>query len=123
MRHRIHLDHSPAYVEDGSALRTGAPRNSIEARFVSVRKLSGTFRHIQGNGGRSALHKERAWEIVAPLLELTEAERDYTERIQAGDFAPEILFPDVPEILNRIYRNPALLWKAENARRHARKLQ
>ena len=60
--------------------------------------------------------RERAWEVVEPLLQLTEAEREFTDRIQGGDLAPELLFPDDPEITDRLRRHPALLWKVENAR-------
>ncbi len=77
--------------------------------------LSGTDRPT------AAILKERAWEITAPLLDLTEAEREYTDKIQVGDFAPELLIPGEPEILDRLRRHPALLWKAANAKKHAKK--
>lgn len=61
-----------------------------------------------------------ATEFVAPLLDLDDAEREYTERIQVGELVPELLFPDDEAIADRLRRHPALLWKAENARRYAR---
>lgn len=63
--------------------------------------------------------REAAWETVAPLLELDDAEREYTERIQIGELLPELLFPDDAEIADRLRRHPALLWKMENAKRYA----
>ena len=60
-----------------------------------------------------------ATEFVAPLLELDDAEREYSERIQVGELMPELLLPDDDEIADRLRRHPALLWKAENAKRYA----
>ncbi len=65
----------------------------------------------------ASLLKERSWEIVEPLLNLTEPEREYTDRIQDGDFSPELLFPNEPEIVERLRRHPPLLWKAQNAKK------
>ena len=65
--------------------------------------------------------KDEAWRVVAPLLTLTESERQFTDLIQRGEFAPELLFPDEPEMVDRLRRHPALLWKAKNARDHAKK--
>ncbi len=62
---------------------------------------------------------ERAWRVVEPLLALSPAEREYTDRVQVGDFRPELLFPEDPETAGRLSRHPALLWKVQNARRHA----
>ncbi len=65
----------------------------------------------------AAFLRERAWEIVGPLIELTDAERKYIDRIQVGELAPELLFPNHPEIAERLRRHPALLWKSENAKK------
>jgi hypothetical protein len=65
----------------------------------------------------ASLLKERSWEIVEPLLVLTDAEREYTNKIQVGKLAPELLFPNQSEMAERLRRHPALLWKVENARR------
>jgi predicted nucleotidyltransferase component of viral defense system len=59
-----------------------------------------------------------AWAVVGPLLELTPAEREYTDRIQVGELRPDLLFPDDEGLAARVARHPALLWKAENARSH-----
>ncbi len=42
----------------------------------------------------------------------------YLEAMAAGRYQPELLFPDRPEIVERIRQHPALLWKAENVARH-----
>jgi len=68
--------------------------------------------------GADALRVE-AWAAVAPLLVLAAGEREYCERLQLGEFRPELLFPDGGDLADRIRRHPALLWKAHNARQHA----
>jgi len=67
--------------------------------------------------------REGASAILEPLLTLTAAEREYTDRLQTGDLRPELLFPADPETAGRLARHPALLWKARNAARHGRPLQ
>lgn len=62
--------------------------------------------------------KEQAWSIVGPLMVLDEAEREYIDRVHAGELSPEVLFPNDEELANRLMRYPALLWKIENVRRH-----
>ena len=61
-----------------------------------------------------------AWQVMAPMLDIDEAEREFTRRLQAGDLLPELLFPDDPQLAERLARHPALLWKAQNAREHAK---
>ena len=65
--------------------------------------------------------KERAWYVVEPLVRLDDAEREYIDRVHAGELLPELLFPDDEELANRLARYPALLWKIENVRRHLSK--
>ena len=60
---------------------------------------------------------EAAWTVVGPLVALTPDEREYTDRLQAGEFRPDLLFPDDDELAARVARHPALDWKAENAKR------
>lgn len=64
----------------------------------------------------AATLRRAAWDVLGPLVQLDEAERDFTDRLQIGDLKPELLFPDDPELAERILRHPALLWKAHNAR-------
>lgn len=62
---------------------------------------------------------QNALRAVMPLLEEpTDAEREYIECINRGELRPQLLFPDDEETAERLQRHPALLWKAENARRH-----
>lgn len=63
--------------------------------------------------------RESAWRVIAPLVDLDEAEREYTERLQLGELRPDLLFPGDPDLASRVARHPALLWKAQNARDHA----
>ncbi len=63
----------------------------------------------------------RAWQVLSPLLALTDAEREYTERLQVGELQPDLLCPDDAGMADRLSRHPALLWKARNAREHAAK--
>jgi len=65
--------------------------------------------------------KERAWYVVEPLVTLDGAEREYIDRVHAGELSPELLFPDDEELTKRLARYPALLWKIENVRRHLSK--
>lgn len=62
--------------------------------------------------------KEQAWSVVEPLVTLDDAEREYIDRVHAGELSPELLFPDDEELANRLIRYPALLWKLENVKRH-----
>ena len=62
--------------------------------------------------------REAAWAVVDPLLDLAPAEREYTDQLQVGELRPDLLFPNDENLAARVARHPALLWKAENARRH-----
>ena len=55
-----------------------------------------------------------------PLVKPDDAEREYLDRVNAGELSPELLFPDDNEIADRVKRHPALQWKIENVRRHLR---
>ncbi len=65
--------------------------------------------------------RQRSWAVVQPLLDLTKAEREYTDRVQKGELRPELLFPDDEEMAEKLNRHPALLWKVTNARAHAKR--
>ncbi len=62
--------------------------------------------------------KEQAWAVLEPLVMLDEAEREYVDRVHAGELSPELLFPDDEALADRLVRHPVLLWKIENVRRH-----
>ena len=51
---------------------------------------------------------------------MSDPEKEYVERIQWGEFKPELVVGDDPEMLERVRRHPMLLWKAENGRKRRR---
>jgi len=59
--------------------------------------------------------RAQAWQAVAPLVQLTEAEREFTDRLQRGELRPELVFADQPDLAARAARHPGLLWKVRNA--------
>ncbi|HEX9853158.1 MAG TPA: hypothetical protein VGA68_09095 [Woeseiaceae bacterium] len=65
--------------------------------------------------------KQRAWSDLAPVVTLDDAEREYIDRVHAGELLPELLFPDDEETAKRLKRHPALQWKIENVRRYQRR--
>ena len=59
-----------------------------------------------------------------PLLESVldhGREAAYLAAIAEGKYQPELLFPEQPEIVERIREHPGLLWKADNVARHLTK--
>jgi predicted nucleotidyltransferase component of viral defense system len=61
--------------------------------------------------------KTRVAPPLARLLTLSPHEREYVERLQWGEFLPERVAGDRPDLLARLRGHPALLRKVENARR------
>jgi predicted nucleotidyltransferase component of viral defense system len=55
--------------------------------------------------------------ILQSVLDHTR-QHDFLEAMATGQYKPELLFPKHPEIVDRIKRHPALLWKAENVARY-----
>lgn len=66
---------------------------------------------------------EGAKESLLPLLDLEDHEKEYVERIQLGEYKPELLFSDEPEFLEVLRGHPALLWKTLNKQRYRAKLK
>jgi len=64
--------------------------------------------------------KERVEALLGQVLKLSPSEAEYVDRIQWGEFAPELVVANQPELLARLRAHPALLWKVENARRQPR---
>lgn len=62
--------------------------------------------------------KEKAWRVIAPLVELDESEREYIDRVHAGEVRPELLFPDDEVLAEQLERHPALKWKIDNVKRY-----
>ena len=83
---------------------------SIEEQLVPM--LHGSERPTAGD------LKDQAWSVVGPLVTLDEAEREYIDRVHAGELLPSLLFPDDEELADRLLRHPAVLWEIENVRRH-----
>ena len=61
---------------------------------------------------------ERAWSVVAPLLNVTTAEAKFLVAIERGDYLPEFLGdPRVVELAD----HPAIQWKLHNVRERLRR--
>jgi predicted nucleotidyltransferase component of viral defense system len=86
----------------------------------SIKEQLAPMLHSYEQLGASEL-KEQAWSVMEPLVALNDAEREYIDRVHAGELSPELLFPDDEELAKRLARYPALLWKIENVRRHLSK--
>jgi len=59
--------------------------------------------------------------VAKPILEgvLDHAREDkFLKAMTTGKYQPELLFPQRPDIVERIRRHPALVWKAENVARY-----
>lgn len=78
---------------------------------------------IQGETPEPEALMRQAWEVMDGLLSLTDIEREFVDRLQAGELRPELLFPDRADIAGRVGAHPVLLWKAENAAMHALRRQ
>jgi len=61
---------------------------------------------------------DKAWTVLAPFLDLQERERRFFEAVQRGELRLGMLFPEEPEVAERLAGHPALLWKIVNVRRH-----
>lgn len=64
--------------------------------------------------------RQRAWGAIEPLLELDEAELDFTRGVSRRELLVELLFPDDGALASLLLHHPALTWKIENVRRHRR---
>ena len=67
-----------------------------------------------------ALEAQAAY-VLEPLLRLSAPEREYVERLQWGEFHPEMIAGGVPELVERLRIHPALLWKVQNAKMRPRR--
>jgi hypothetical protein len=45
-------------------------------------------------------------------------ENSYLDAMARGEYRPELLFPNHPDIVERIARHPAMLWKVSNVAAH-----
>lgn len=62
--------------------------------------------------------REASWTVLEPLLNLTENEKVFCDRLQTGELQPELIFPTNSDLAEKVRRHPALRWKAKNARAH-----
>jgi predicted nucleotidyltransferase component of viral defense system len=90
---------------------------------LSAARVEAELRSVLPQGALPSVEelRENAWRIVAPFVALDEPETEFSARLQRGELVPELLFPEDPEIVERLRRHPPLLWKAQNAREHSKK--
>lgn len=63
----------------------------------------------------------RAQNVLRPMLDLEPEQIEYVERLQKGEYCPELVLPFDPALAEKLRQHPALLWKAQNAKPHAQK--
>lgn len=64
----------------------------------------------------------RAQQVLEPMLKLEQHEIEYVDRLQRGEYRPELVLPFDLGLAESLRHHPALLWKAQNAKaHHARK--
>jgi len=63
---------------------------------------------------------ECTWKVVEPLTRTSSAEQESTERMQVGESAPELHFPDDPLIADRLRQSPPFQRKANSSEHAAR---
>lgn len=98
----------PLYTYDHSRL-TRATDRAINEQLGPM---------LSGDVGLSAQElKKDAWNVVAPLLQLDGGEREYIDRIHAGELCPELLFPEESNLSGLLAHHPALKWKIENVKK------
>lgn len=76
---------------------------------------------LQGKRPSGEEVRSQAREVLEPFLDLSPAECEYCDRLQRGELAPDLLFPDDPELALRVASSPPLVWKALNAKQQAEK--
>jgi hypothetical protein len=67
---------------------------------------------------------DKMLKTVSPLLATVldhNRETSYLEAMASGKYQPELLFPEHADIVERIRKHPALLWKAANVAEHLSK--
>lgn len=103
------LDHSPeSYRQE--RLEGRLTQSAIDSELVPMLARGGAI--------LAEDLASRAWNRVAPLLVLSDSERRFIARLEAGELRTELLFADDPDEARRMSAHPALLWKARNALEH-----
>ena len=55
--------------------------------------------------------------LLASVLDRAK-EKTYLDAMAHGEYRPELLFPNRPDIVERVGRHPAVLWKATHVAAH-----
>jgi len=91
-------------------------------RMERVRAIDIEAELVPMLGGQTTVDRvelvDRAWKAVEPLLLLDDSEREFVDRLQAGDLRLDLLVPEDEEMSERLAKWPPLQWKAMNARKH-----
>jgi len=64
----------------------------------------------------------KAWSVAGPLLKLTDEEGEYVESLHRGDLKTTLLFPEDPDMAEKLAHHPALRWKLNNIRKSRRRV-
>lgn len=97
-------------------------RQRLDARLAEGRVAAQLAPMLAVEGPPDARElAERAWEMIAPLLTLSQNELDYFAAVDRGELRLELLFPDEPDEVARLARHPALQWKVANVRGDVRR--
>jgi len=90
-------------------------------RLERVRAIDITAELIPMIGGQATVDRDdlidQAWNAIAPMLALDDSEREFIDRLQAGDLRLDLLVPEDAEMRDRLENWPPLQWKALNARK------
>jgi predicted nucleotidyltransferase component of viral defense system len=62
----------------------------------------------------------RCREVLEPFLRFDDGEREFCDALNRGEYRPEILLSEWPDICEPLRNHPALRWKAENAQKYKR---
>jgi len=73
---------------------------------------------LRGERPGAAELVQAAWSVVNGLVRLTEAQREFVDRLQQGELRPDLLFPEDEALAERLRCHPPLRWKAQNAAEH-----
>lgn len=95
---------------EGRAERFADRQEELESQLIPMLRVANERPTLQG------LMEAAERFIEARVLPRTDAEREYLDRLAAGDYRPGLLFPD-ERMATAAEQNPAALWKLQNLRR------
>lgn len=105
--------------------RTLRPVDSPLSKTVVAQELDPLLRRGRneetlGGAELAAWIRDRLGSVLAPLLDWSDGERRFLERLTSdGAIEPQLLHDD-PDVQNRIRTQPMLLWKAQHVRKRRR---